>query len=75
LDGFGAVLPPPMTYILLQKLSARVSAVALGMLAIALILFPPGLYTKEFVVSVRTPAVISLPPPVKMRVPMVVVGM
>jgi hypothetical protein len=45
------------------------------MLAMVLILFPTGLYTKEFVVSVRAPAVISVPPPVKMRVPMVVVGM
>jgi hypothetical protein len=60
---------------LLQKFSARVSPVALGMGAIVLILSATGLYTKEFVVSVRRPAVISLPPPVKMRVPIVVVGM
>ncbi len=63
-DGFGAVLPPPMTYIRPLKLSARVSPVARGMLAIGPIVSATGLYTKEFVVSVRTPPVISLPPPV-----------
>ena len=64
MDGFGAVLPPPITYIWLQKVSARVSPVGRGMLAIVLIVFATGSYTKEFVVSVRRPAVISLPPPV-----------
>ena len=32
-DGLGAVLPPPMTHILLFTLSALVSPVGLGMLA------------------------------------------
>ena len=30
LEGLGASLPPPITYIVLQRLSPRVSAVALG---------------------------------------------
>jgi len=64
LDGLGAVLPPPMTNIKPLKLSARVSPVALGIGAIVPIVSAIGLYTKEFVVSVRAPAVISVPPPV-----------
>jgi hypothetical protein len=42
-EGFGAVLPPPMTHIVLFMLSARVSPVALGMLAIVLIVSATGL--------------------------------
>jgi hypothetical protein len=35
LDGFGAVLPPPITHISSFTVNARVSAVALGMFVIA----------------------------------------
>jgi hypothetical protein len=63
-----------MTYIRPLKLSALVSPVALGMLAIGEIASPTGLYTKESVASVRRPPETAVPPPVKMRVPMVVVG-
>jgi hypothetical protein len=44
------------------------------MLAIGEIASPTGLYTKESVASVRRPPETAVPPPVKMRVPMVVVG-
>ena len=64
MDGFGAVLPPPITYIWLQKVSARVSPVARGIGAMVVMESATGSYLKEFVVSVRAPAVISLPPPV-----------
>jgi hypothetical protein len=73
-EGLGAVLPPPITHILLLTLSARVSPVARGMLAMVPILSPTGLYTKESVASIRRPPETDVPPPVKMRVPMVVVG-
>jgi len=43
LDGLGGVLPPPMTYMLLQKLSARVSPVARGIGAIVPIVSATGL--------------------------------
>jgi hypothetical protein len=42
-EGFGAVLPPPMTHILLFMLSARVSPVGRGMLAMGLIESATGL--------------------------------
>jgi len=42
LEGFGAVLPPPMTHIVLLTLRARVSPVALGMLAIVLLVSATG---------------------------------
>ena len=45
-DGFGAVLPPPITYIWLQKLSARVSPVARGIGAMVVMESATGLYTK-----------------------------
>jgi hypothetical protein len=64
LDGLGATLPPPITYIWPLKLSALVSPVALGMAVMVEITSATGSYLKEFVVSVRMPAVISLPPPV-----------
>ena len=35
---------------------------------------PTGLYTKESVVSTSRPPCTSVPPPVKIKVPMVVVG-
>jgi len=44
--------------------NARVSPVARGIAVIVPIVLATGLYTKELVVSVTTPAVISLPPPV-----------
>jgi hypothetical protein len=53
-----------MTNIKPLKLSARVSPVALGIGGIVVMESATGSYLKEFVVSVRTPAVISLPPPV-----------
>ena len=53
-----------MTCIRLQKFSARVSPVALGIAAMVEMLSATGSKTKEFVVSVRSPPVISLPPPV-----------
>ena len=74
LEGLGAVLPPPMTHILLLTLSARVSPVGRGMLAIVPIVSAAGLYTKESAASVIAPPEMAAPPPVKIRVPMVVVG-
>ena len=73
-EGLGAVLPPPNTHILLLKLSARVSPVARGMLVIVPILSATGLYTNESVASVIRPPEIAAPPPVKIMVPIVVVG-
>jgi hypothetical protein len=63
-EGLGGVLPPPMTNIKPLKLSARVSPVALGIGGIVVMESATGSYLKAFVVSVRTPAVISVPPPV-----------
>jgi hypothetical protein len=74
-DGLGAVLPPPMTHILLFTLSALVSPVGRGMLTMVLIESATGLYTNESALSVIRPPAMAAPPPVKMRVPMVVVGM
>ena len=51
-DGLGAVLPPPMTHILLFTLSALVSPVGRGMLTMVLIESATGLYTKESAASV-----------------------
>ena len=55
LEGLGATLPPPITYILLQKLSPLVSPVARGMAAIVPMLFVAGLKLKELVVSITVP--------------------
>jgi hypothetical protein len=74
-DGFGAVLPPPMTNIKPLKLIARVSPVGRGILAMVLMESPTGLYTNESAASVIAPPEMAAPPPVKIRVPMVVVGM
>jgi hypothetical protein len=63
-----------MTHIWLLRFSARVSPVGRGMLAIVPITSPTGLYTNESAASVITPPEIAAPPPVKIRVPMVVVG-
>ena len=43
LDGLGVVRPPPRTHILLPTVTALVSPVALGMLAIVLIESATGL--------------------------------
>ena len=42
-DGLGAVRPPPKTHILPPTVTARVSPVALGMLAMGLIESATGL--------------------------------
>jgi hypothetical protein len=44
------------------------------MLAMGLIESPTGLYTKESAASVIAPPEMAAPPPVKIRVPIVVVG-
>ena len=54
-DGLGDTLPPPITYMLLQNVSARVSPVARGMAAIVPMVFVPGLKLKELVVSITVP--------------------
>jgi hypothetical protein len=64
-----------MTNIKPLKLIARVSPVGRGILTMGLIESPTGLYTKESAASVITPPEMAAPPPVKMSVPMVVVGM
>jgi hypothetical protein len=64
-----------MTNINPLKLIARVSPVGRGMLAMGLMESPTGLYTNDSAASVIRPAEMAAPPPVKMRVPMVVVGM
>jgi hypothetical protein len=55
LEGLGATLPPPITYILLQKLSPRVSPVGLGMGAIEPMVLVAGLKLNELVVSTTVP--------------------
>ena len=50
-EGLGASLPPPITYILLQKLSPRVSPVALGMGGIVPMVLVAGSKLNELVVS------------------------
>jgi hypothetical protein len=64
LDGLGLVLPPPITNIRPLKPSARVSPVALGMLAIVLMESAAGSYLNESTVSTRVVPFQSLPPPV-----------
>ena len=54
-DGLGAVLPPPMTYILLQNLSPLVSPVARGIAAIVPMVFAAGSNLNELVVSITVP--------------------
>jgi hypothetical protein len=58
----GVLKFPPKTYIRLQKFTARVLLVALGMEAIVLMESATGSYTKESVLSVRV--AISRPPAV-----------
>ena len=54
-EGFGATLPPPITYMLLQKVSPRVSPVALGIGAIEPMVVVAGLKLNELVVSTTVP--------------------
>ena len=51
LDGLGAVLPPPITHIWPLTFSARVSPVALGMLAMVMMESATGSYLNESVES------------------------
>ena len=51
----GVTLPPPITYILLQKLSPLVSPVARGIGAIEPMVLLAGLKLKELVVSITVP--------------------
>jgi hypothetical protein len=62
-EGLGGVLPPPMTNILLPKLSARVSPVARGMAAIEPMVFATGSKLNELVVSITVPPEKSDAPP------------
>ena len=54
-EGFGVTLPPPITYILLQKFNPLVSPVARGIGAIAPVVLVAGLKLKELVVSITVP--------------------
>ena len=63
LDGLGATRPPPITYIRLLTLSARVSPVALGMAAIEPVVLVAGLKLNELVVSTTRPPWKSEAPP------------
>ena len=54
-EGLGATLPPPMTYILPLKLSPRVSPVARGIGAIVPMVLVAGLKLNELVVSTTVP--------------------
>jgi len=54
-EGLGVTLPPPITYILLQKLSPLVSPVARGIAAIEPMVFGVGLKLKELAVSITVP--------------------
>ena len=54
-EGLGVTRPPPITYILLQNLSARVSPVARGIGAIEPVVFVAGLKLNELVVSITVP--------------------
>jgi hypothetical protein len=55
LEGLGATLPPPITYILSLKFSALVSPVALGIGAIAPMALFVGSKLNELVVSTTVP--------------------
>ena len=54
-EGLGVTLPPPITYIRLQKLSPLVSPVARGIGAIEPVVLLAGLKLKELVVSITVP--------------------
>jgi hypothetical protein len=66
-DGLGATRPPPITNIFSPdpslKGSARVSPVALGMAAIAPVVFAVGSKLNELVVSIKRPPWKSDAPP------------
>ncbi len=55
LEGLGATLPPPITYIVSLKLSARVSPVARGMGGIVPMVLATGSKLNELVVSTTVP--------------------
>ena len=55
LEGLGATLPPPMTYIFPLKVSPRVSPVALGIAAIDPMVLATGSKLNELVVSTTKP--------------------
>ena len=55
LEGLGATLPPPMTYMWPLKLSARVSPVALGIGAMDPMVLMSGSKLNELVVSTTVP--------------------
>ncbi len=54
-EGFGATLPPPMTYMLPLKFSPRISPVALGIAAMDPVVLATGLKLNELVVSTTVP--------------------
>ena len=54
-DGLGATLPPPITCIVLQKFSPRVSPVARGIGAIDPMVLATGSKLNELVVSTTVP--------------------
>jgi hypothetical protein len=58
-EGLGATLPPPITYILPLKLSPLVSPVARGIAAIVPMLLATGLKLKELVVSITVAPAVS----------------
>ena len=62
-EGLGATLPPPMTYILSLKLSPLVSPVARGIAAIVPMVLASGLKLNELVVSITAPPTKSVAPP------------
>ena len=63
LDGLGATLPPPITYICPLKLSPLVSPVALGIAAIVPMVLATGSKLNELVVSTTVPPWKSDAPP------------
>jgi len=62
-EGLGAVLPPPITHIWPLTFSARVSAVALGMLAMVMMESATGSYLNESVESTRITVGSNMLPP------------
>ena len=54
-EGLGATLPPPITYIKPLKVRPRVSPVARGMAAMEPVVLLAGLKLKELVVSTTKP--------------------
>jgi hypothetical protein len=54
-EGLGATLPPPMTYILPLKFRPRVSPVGLGMAVMDPMVLATGLKLNEVLVSTTKP--------------------